>query len=530
MSSLGPNPAETGQALAHPHTERRRHVRHKLHLPAYVGLDPAVHPAPGLCEIIDLSEDGMAIQSASPLEVGHNENLFLDLPETNASVQTPGTVIWSDTSSGRVGIQFHELSAESLHALKKWLFADALVGCAQNAAELAVEVQAADEPDRWQRIEPDYTSVLTALAAVRKEVESLGSDLDAALHLIARRAQTFTRSTAAAIGLSEGTDMICRATAGLNTPGVGTRLRVGSGFSGECVRSGILLRCDDSETDPRVDRESCRALAIRSMIAAPIRSRGTVIGLIEVFSSHPAVFHSDHELALQHLTEVVSAAVNRAGVSGAASPSACAASVDDEFPVETPADLPFPQLSRSRNLLWIGAVMTILLVLLGVTQPWVAQLWVARPEAPAGRAAAVSGPVSNKPELTAAAGLDSLQKLALSGDPAAQFDLGVRYWTGDQVPQDYSQSVRWFSLAADQGNVAAQAMLSDCYRAGRGVPPDPMRAYFWSLLAQAGGDEASKPRVALLATHLSPGQIAVAQKEVNDWRALHPVKGPSPAP
>lgn len=508
-------------------------MRHKLHLPAYVGLDPAVHPTPDLCEIIDLSEDGMAIQSASPLDVGRDENLFLDLPETNASVQTPGTVIWSDISSGRVGIHFRDLAPESLHALKEWLFADALVGCAQNASEAAAEAHAADEPDRWQRLGPDYTSVLTALAAVRKEVESLGPDLEAALHLIARRAQTFTRSTAAAIGLTEGTEMICRATAGFNTPAVGTRLRVGSGFSGECVRSGILLRCDDTEIDPRVDRESCRALAIRSMIAAPIRSRGEVIGLIEVFSSDPHGFRSNHELALQHLTEVVSSVVQRAAVPGPDAPSPSPASVDDEFPAETPADLFIPRLSSSRNLLWIAAGMTVLLVFLLVIQPWIAQLRVAW-SAPTTSRASV-GPnlfVSKNPELPAspASKLESLQRLAAGGDPAAQFDVGVRYWTGDQVPQDYAQAVRWFSLAAEQGSVAAEAMLSNCYWAGRGVPPDPMRAYFWSLLAEAGGDQGSKPRAALLATHLSPGQIAVAQKEVNDWMALHPTKGPPAAP
>src|SRR5580704_9717643 len=106
MQSLGPNPAEIGQPLPEPHSERRRRVRHKLHLPAYVGLNPTQHQTPDLCEIIDLSEDGMAIQTASPLEIGRHESLFLDLPETNASLQTTGIVIWSDTSSGRAGLHF----------------------------------------------------------------------------------------------------------------------------------------------------------------------------------------------------------------------------------------------------------------------------------------------------------------------------------------------------------------------------------------------------------------------------------------
>ncbi len=507
MSTLGPNPAQIGQPTV-PSPERRRRVRHKLHLPAYVGLNPAQHQTPDLCEIIDLSQDGMAIQTASRLEAGRDENLFLDLPETNASIQTIGTVIWSDTS-GRAGIHFLDLPPESLSALKKWLFVDALAGCVQQAAENRV----VEPPDPWKEIEPDHTSVLTALAAVRKEVEALGPDLDAALHLIARRAQAFTRSTAAAVGLAQDDDMICRATAGPNAPAVGVRLRVGSGFSGECVRSGILLRCDDSETDRRVDRESCRALGIRSMIAAPIRSRGAVIGLIEVFSPHPNIFQTDHELALQHLTEVVSAAVLRARLPESSSPPASAASLDDEFPVETPADLPIPHLSRSRNLLLLSILMTVLFALLWVTQPWRTN---SRSEA-----GASIPPQEVTPPAPSANKLETLQRLADAGDPAAQFDFGVRYWTGDQVPQDYSQAVRWFSLAAEQGNVAAQAMLGNCYWAGRGVPPDPMRAYFWSFLAQAAGDEASKSRVALLATRLSPAQIAVAQKEARDWRAQH---------
>jgi len=514
MPSLGPNPAEIGQPLPYSHSERRRQVRHKLNLPAYVGLNPAPHQTPDLCEIIDLSEDGMAIQTASPLEVGCNQNLFLDLPETKASVQTSGTVIWSD-AFGRAGLCFLGLPPESLRVLKKWLFADALAGCADHGADARV----VEEPNPWSEVEPDHTAVLTALAAVRKEVEALGSDLDAVLHLIARRAQAFTRSTAAAIGLSEGADMICRSTAGPNAPAVGARLRVGSGFSGECVRSGILLRCDDSETDFRVDRESCRALGIRSMIAAPVRSGGVVIGLIEVFSPHPDIFQPDHELALQQLTELISAAVLRASLPKPASFPA-SASVDDEFPVETPADLPILRFSRSRNLFLLSALMTVVLALLWVTQPWLAQQWSASSR---GNSDAVSSaPLEAASPAATASKLETLQKLAAGGDPVAQFDVGERYWTGDQVPQDYGQAAHWFSLAAEQSNVAAQAMLGNCYWAGRGVPADPVRAYFWSFLARAGGDETSKSRVALLASRLSAGQIAVVQKEAYEWMAQHP--------
>ena len=87
--------------------------------------------------------------------------------------------------------------------------------------------------------------------------------------------------------------MVCVASAGPDAPSHGARLQVDSGFSGECVRKGKLLRCDDTETDSRVDREICRVLGIRSIIAIPIRRVDTVIGLLEVFSSNAGASSSD---------------------------------------------------------------------------------------------------------------------------------------------------------------------------------------------------------------------------------------------
>jgi len=69
--------------------------------------------------------------------------------------------------------------------------------------------------------------------------------------------------------------------------------------------------------------------------------------------------------------------------------------------------------------------------------------------------------------------------------------------------------------------VVAQATLGAYYWAGRGVPQDLSKAYFWSILAQAGGDEASKYRVAVLASRMSHGQVVAAQEQANDWIKRH---------
>jgi putative methionine-R-sulfoxide reductase with GAF domain len=147
-------------------------------------------------------------------------------------------------------------------------------------------------------------------------VNSSTPDIDNALQLIARRAQTLTLASGAAIALnwpdqprSYADEMICRASAGEDAPSVGACLRVGSGFSGECVREGKFLRCDDSETDARVDRDNCRNLGIRSMVAVPVKDSETVVGILEVFSPNFKAFTESDINELQGLAEQVASLV-----------------------------------------------------------------------------------------------------------------------------------------------------------------------------------------------------------------------------
>jgi len=67
------------------------------------------------------------------------------------------------------------------------------------------------------------------------------------------------------------------------------------------------MRCDDAETDPRVDHGACLAMGIRSIIAAPIHSGSQVTGLIEIFSDRPRAFNRNGRILLQRLAEIVAA-------------------------------------------------------------------------------------------------------------------------------------------------------------------------------------------------------------------------------
>jgi TonB family protein len=113
--------------------------------------------------------------------------------------------------------------------------------------------------------------------------------------------------------------------------------------------------------------------------------------------------------------------------------------------------------------------------------------------------------------------LEGLRELANQGDATAQFALGARYATGEDVKQDYSEALNWFSKAAEQGHVTSQATLGAYYWAGRGVPQDLHKAYFWALLAEAGGDQGSRYRLPVLASRLSKSEIAEAQRQADAW-------------
>jgi len=558
MQTMGSNPQETAPPLHN----RRRRVRQRVHSPAYASLNgSASGQVLELSEIINISEEGMAIQGTSPLRAQHSVDVCLDLTATSARILTTGEVVWTNRA-GRAGIRFPQMPDDGLRQLKEWLFLNAMLAAANHPQPVDEAPMVRDVLERptqesalvhWMRheIEPtppaDYTSILTALAAVKREVDSQGADLEGSLQLLAQRAQTFTRATGAAIALTEGANMICRARAGDDAPGLGMRFATGSGFSGECVRTGRLLTCEDSETDPLVDRESCRQLGIRSMVAVPIKWEEAVIGLLEVFSPEPYAFGINDPIVLKRLAAMCSSAVHRAGrpevrlaepsstepdspnaLPDSSSVTAPVTSVDDEFPVETAADLPFLRPSRSRTILLAAAAATVLFAGSWLVSP--SDFFGRRNAAPAVQPAVKDAPKAVVQPLQVTNDLQGMRRLAEQGDPAAEFSVGARYATGEDVPQDYAEAVRWFSMAAEQKHVVSQATLGAYYWAGRGVPQDLMKAYFWSVLAQAGGDEASKYRVAVLASRMTRAQITAAQQLANDWIKEHQSVSQNSAP
>ena len=150
----------------------------------------------------------------------------------------------------------------------------------------------------------------------RSLAEMAQRDLDAALQLLADRAQFITGATGAAIALRRQgmSDMLCRASAGSNAPALGALLSTEFGLSGESVRTRQVLRCDDAERDARVNHEVCRQLGIASVVVMPVVRDDEVLGVFELFSGKTNAFGDRDLSAVQRLGHMVETAVQLADV------------------------------------------------------------------------------------------------------------------------------------------------------------------------------------------------------------------------
>lgn len=143
------------------------------------------------------------------------------------------------------------------------------------------------------------------------EIHPAELNLEPAISAITERAQHLTGATGAAIALSAGDEIVCRARAGRTAPDLGVRLQTDIGISAEAVRSGEIMLCHDAERNPRVDLASCRRLGVRSILVSPLRHYRRTLGVFEVLSSSPGAFDERDVATMQLLSGMMVAAISR---------------------------------------------------------------------------------------------------------------------------------------------------------------------------------------------------------------------------
>jgi putative methionine-R-sulfoxide reductase with GAF domain len=253
--------------------ERRKHARTKLLAATTVLLDAGSRPA----TVVDLSEGGVRVRSDAVLEPGAICRLQLSVPDSNQVIDAACELAWKNAP--HAGFRFIILTEKSQRQIKEWL----------------TSVEAGNRTDS-PAADPATETPVESPVQTGELVEAT----EEALLNLAIKARDFTHADGVAVAVRDGEGMVCRASLGF-APDTGVRIQADRGLSGECLRTGEIVVCYDSDSDPRVDAAVARELNMRSAVIVPIGRHESPAGLLEVFFASARAFNEAAVYSLQEL-------------------------------------------------------------------------------------------------------------------------------------------------------------------------------------------------------------------------------------
>ena len=84
------------------------------------------------------------------------------------------------------------------------------------------------------------------------------------------------------------------------------------------------------------------------------------------------------------------------------------------------------------------------------------------------------------------------------------------YDNGRGVLKDAAEAVRWYRMAAEQGDASAQNNLGVMYDTGEGVLKDSVLAHMWLNIAGANGNEGARENRDTLERDMTRAEISRA--------------------
>ena len=109
-------------------------------------------------------------------------------------------------------------------------------------------------------------------------------------------------------------------------------------------------------------------------------------------------------------------------------------------------------------------------------------------------------------------GLNYLKAAAAQGDMDSQRLLGIKYYKGSEVAQDYKEAAKWFRLSAEQGDTVAQTSLGKMYYDGKGVKQNRVYAHMWWNIATSLGNKTSVKARDKFSKSMTQSQLKEAQQ------------------
>jgi len=104
------------------------------------------------------------------------------------------------------------------------------------------------------------------------------------------------------------------------------------------------------------------------------------------------------------------------------------------------------------------------------------------------------------------------RKAASQGDIISQRNLGVHYAKGLGVQQNDKEAAKWFTMAAKQGDPLSQISIGIMYELGRGISKNPVVAWAWYTLAKRNGVETAQSYIDSIQEKMSSDEINVAKQ------------------
>src|SRR3569623_1287076 len=154
--------------------------------------------------------------------------------------------------------------------------------------------------------------ILMEIIKLQTEIARHGLDLSGVVEAVVERIPTFTNAVGAIVEYIEGEEMVYRGASGFARPLLGTRVKREASLSGLCVRLGQILRSDDILVDPRVDLSPFNNVGVRSMVVAPLKHEGSIVGVLKIVSGNSHAFTVRDLRVLELMSELVAAAMYHA--------------------------------------------------------------------------------------------------------------------------------------------------------------------------------------------------------------------------
>jgi|SRR5689334_14625949 len=145
---------------------------------------------------------------------------------------------------------------------------------------------------------PHHDALISAPPLPSRSDSDYPLELQNALQLVQELLVVSTGAAGVAIALGDAGGMQCVSSVG-DAPPVGIALQLGNTLSGQCARTGQVVRFQRRPADSAMSTGPCSA------VLAPVFLQGCVAGLVGIFSGDPEAFGNGSTSAIRHAASLI---------------------------------------------------------------------------------------------------------------------------------------------------------------------------------------------------------------------------------